>query len=144
MPPRKKQDTAPVFDLSMFQEPKVYVWREIEREGQDPLRVKMQDLSIRQTNAIPWGVAVPLRECFEAIAPYVTEWNFEAVNTETGELIPVPPPSQVGWEVFEMLPNSVGSDIINWLKVPHYMKLESEKKSSTASSNTTEASNDES
>jgi len=128
----------------MFQEPKHYVWREIEREGQEPLRVKMQDLSIRQTNAIPWGLSVPLRDAFEAVAPYVVEWNFEAVNMDTGELVPVPPPAEVGWEVFELLPNPVAGAIVNWLKIPFYMKTEAEKKSPNESTSTTEPPNSES
>lgn len=141
MPPRKQTAPAPepvVFDLSMFQEPKHYVWREIEREGQEPLRVKMQDLSIRQTNAIPWGLSVPLRDAFEAVAPYVVEWNFEAVNLETGETVSVPPPAEVGWEVFELLPNPVAGAIVNWLKIPFYMKTEAEKKASSGSTSTTD------
>lgn len=145
MPPRKKvagsrqQAAEPVvFDLSQFVEAKHYVWREIEREDQEPLRVKLQDLSIRQTNEIPWGISVPMKEAFEAVASYVVEWNFEAVDISTGALVPVPPPAEVGWEVFDLLPNTVAGNIVNWLKIPFYMKSEAEKKSSTPSSNTTD------
>ena len=136
--PKKAKSEAPAFDLSQYREPKHYVEREIEREGQEPLRVTLQDLSIRQTNAIPWSARLPLKDVFEHIAPYVVSWNFEAENIETGELVPVPPPAEVGWEVLEFLPNPVGTSIALWLKTPWAMKAADEKKASSGSPTTTE------
>lgn len=143
MPTRNKpaatsDTTAPVFDISRFREAKNYVWREIERDEQSPLRVKLQDLSIRQTNEIPWGIKVPLKDSMEVCAQYVVEWDLEAEDITTGQMVPVPPPAEAGWEVFELVQNQVASDIINWLKIPHYMKAQEEKKSSTLSSSTSE------
>ncbi len=145
MPARKKPvetpaafDAVPEFDLALFRESAHYVIRDIPREDDEPLRVRVRDLSIRQTNAIPWGVNVPLRESFEHVAQYVVEWNLCAENVETGETVAVPPPAVVGWEVFELLPNSVGSDLVNWLKVPFFMKAEAEKKALTPSTSTTD------
>lgn len=144
MAPRKKatkaaEESTPVFDISQFREEKRYVWREIDREDGEPLKVKLQDISIRQAVDIPWGMKTPLKETMQVAAQYVAEWSHKAENLETGEVIDVPPPAEAGWEVFELLPNEVASDIVNWLKVPHYMKslkAESEKKSETASSTT--------
>lgn len=143
--------TTPVFDISQFREQKRYVTREIDREGTKPLTVKLEDLSIRQTNEIPWGMKVPLKESMEVCAQYVAEWDLEAENIATGDLMSVPPPSEAGWEVFELVENSVAVAIINWLKIPHYMKAQAEKpeaeegkKSSTASTSTSEDSSDKS
>lgn len=138
-PRKKKSEDTPVFDLSQFREERRYVWREIEREGGEPLRVKLQDLSIRQTNEIPWSLNTPLRDSLQAVAQYVAEWNFTAENLETGEVVPVPPPAEAGWEVFELLPNSASGDIVNWLKIPHYMKAEEAKKSQAASLTSSES-----
>lgn len=127
--PRKPATTAaaPAFDLSLFREAKHYVWREIEREEQEPLRVKLQDLSIRQTNAIPWATGMALRTVFEHIAPYVVAWDFEAVNIETGETVAVPPPAEAGPDVFELLPNTVGTEIVMWLRTPWVMTVNAKK-----------------
>lgn len=142
MPPRKQPAKAaePIpFDLSRFQEVPEYVERVIERgEGKRPLKVTLVDLSIRQTNKIRWGLSVPLRESFEDIASFVVAWDLRQKDTATGELVDVPPPAEVGWEVFELLPNEVGSDIVNWLKVPFYMKSEAAKKASSGSERTTD------
>ena len=142
-PRKKKSEDAPVFDLSQYREQRRYVWREIEREDGPPLRVRIEDLSIRQTNDVPWGMDVSLKASMEAVAPYVVEWSLTAENLATGEIVAVPPPcSEAGWRVFELLPNSVAADIINWLKIPHYMKAEEIKKSQAASSSTTEPSSE--
>lgn len=140
MAPRKKAaESAPVFSLDQYREAAHYVWREIERDDGDPLRVRLVDLSIRQTNEIPWGIQTPMKDAFAAVAPYVVEWSLEAVNLETGETVPVPPPAEVGPEVFELLPNIVAGNIVNWLKIPFFMKAEFEKKESTPSPSTTES-----
>lgn len=137
MAPRKKAaEPAPVFDISQFREEKRYVWRDIETEREKPLRVKVEDLSIRQTNDIPWGLKVPLAEAFAAIPEYIVEWTLEAENLSTGEVVPVPPPAEVGWEVLELLTNDEGSSVVNWLKVPQYMKAAAEKKSQSESDST--------
>ncbi len=142
MPPRKKADpVAPVFDLSQFREAPHYVWREIDREDGEPIRVKLLDLSIRQTNAIPWAGSTPMREIFGHIAPYVAEWDFKAENIETGELVDVPPPSVLGGEVFELLPSAAGTAIAMWLKTPWAMRAADTKKASTPSTSTTEPPN---
>lgn len=135
---KRKSDDAVVFDISQFREETRYVWRDIEREAASPLRVKLRDLSIRQTNEIPWGLNVTLQESFKAIAQYVVEWSLEAENIETGDTVSVPPPAVAGWEVFELIGNTEASHIINWLKIPHYMKAEAEKKLQKPSKNTTE------
>lgn len=136
--PKKAKTEAMAFDLSQYREAKHYVWREIDREDQEPLRVKLLDLSIRQTNAIPWAGSMLLREIFDHIAPYVVEWNFQAEDIETGETVDVPPPAVLGGEVFELLPNPVGTAIAMWLKTPWAMKAADAKKASTPSTSTTD------
>jgi|SRR5690606_9311585 len=133
-----EQTTAMVFDISQFRAPKSYVWREIEREGEgrEPLRVKLEDLTIQQSKELPWGMQVPLKQSYEAAAQYVVEWSLKAENIATGDVVPVPPPAEAGWEVFELLTNAEASAVINWLKVPQLMKAEEEKKSSEPSTTT--------
>lgn len=143
MAPRKKKVAEqPVFDLSQYREQRRYVWREIEREDGPALRVKLEDLSIRQTNGVPWGMDISLKASMEGVAPYVVEWNLTAENLATGEVVPVPAPAEAGWQVFELISNREAGDIINWLKIPHFMKAEEIKKSQAASSSTTELSSE--
>ena len=132
--PSKK--AAPVFDISQYQPLARYHWREIEREDAAPLRVRLRDLSIGQTNAIPYGLKVPLTDAFAVIAPYVAEWDLRAVNTATGEEVDVPPPAEAGPGVLELLDSATGALLVTWLKAPHAMQAAAEKKSpsETASS----------
>lgn len=134
-----EQDKTPIDIAALLADlrrPANYIWREIEREGEDaaPLRVKVLDLTTKQTEDIPWGTRVKLRESYEAIAPYVVAWDLRAENIRTGEMIDVPPPAEAGPEVFELLTNAEGSALVNWLKVPTYMKAELEKKSQPSTS----------
>ena len=135
MPPKKKA-AAPVFDLSRLQRAPHYIWREIEREGREPLRVKLRDLSIRETNEIPIGSSVKMSDVYPILAPYVVEWTLEALNTETGETIPVPPPAAAGWEVFELLNDEEGAAVLTWLKYPQAMKGLAQKKAQNSSTTT--------
>lgn len=121
---------APVFDITTVQRAPRYVWREVEREDAPPLRVKVKDLGIAETEAIPVNMRTALSESLQAIAPYVVEWDFEAVNKETGETIPVPPPAEAGWEVLEILSEVEAGTILAWLKYPTNMKIMQEKKAS--------------
>ena len=136
MSPKKKADAPAPFDLTSLQRVPHYVWREIEREDQEPLRVKLRDLSIRETNEIPIGASVKMSDVYPILAPYVVEWTLEALNTETGETIPVPPPAEAGWEVFELLNDEEGSAVLTWLKYPQAMKGLAQKKAQSSSTTT--------
>jgi len=126
------------FDFTSLRRVPRYIWREIEREGDDvaPLRFKVLDLSTRETNDIPLTLKTPLKEALEHIAQYIVEWDFTAVNIETGETVPVPPPAEVGAEVFELLTVEEAGAILSWLKFPQQMRTADQKKASTKSGNT--------
>jgi hypothetical protein len=138
----RKAASAPVFDISKFREPAHHITRSIDwgDEGQAPLSVTLQDLSIRQTNELAAAVAseTPMGEVYKLIAPYVTGWDFQAENLDTGEMVAVPPPAEAGPAVFELLPNAVGMTIYLWLKSPWLMKAADSKKVSTPSTSTTD------
>lgn len=122
----RKQDAATpsladLLDPSKFRPVPHYTWREVERGDEDPLRIRVQVLSMRQADAIPWTTETPMADIYEAIAPHVVDWDLHAENIDTGELVAVPSPAQLGPEVFELLPNSVGTTIALWLKFPSGM-----------------------
>lgn len=131
---KKKADTAhEPFDLAAFLErvadDDVFHERVIEREhGRKPLTITVRDLNIRQTNAIPYGPRVPLTDAFTVIAPYVTAWDLELRDKQSGKTIPVPPPAEAGPEVFELVDTATGAAIVSWLKAPHVMMAVAEKK----------------
>lgn len=138
MAPRKKTKQAepaqaPVFDLSQYREQRRYVWREIEREDDEPLRVKLLRLTLREVKAIPYSGTTPMSDIYKSIAPYVVDWNFRAENLTTGEVVDVPPPSVVGPEVLELMENVVGNEIAEWLLLPQIKQRSSQKKDSTSS-----------
>lgn len=130
MPTKKKAEPEP-FDLSSLRRATRYVWREVEREDDIPLRVKLRDLSMGETNAIPLTLKTPLTEALEHIAPYVVEWSLTAERTDTGEIVDVPPPAEVGAEVFDLLKTEEAGAILSWLKFPQQMRSADEKKEST-------------
>lgn len=130
--PRKN---APL-DFTTLRRAARYHWREIEREDDEPLRVKVLDLSMAETDAIPLTMKTPLREALEVVAPYVVEWNFRAVNTVNGETIDVPPPAEAGAEVFDLLTIEESGAILSWLKYPQQMRGAEAKKALPPSKNT--------
>lgn len=139
MPKKAKTvvDAASVFDISQYRDTaRYYIWREIEREGQDPLRIKVQDLTVRQANDLAFPTTALLGDIYAAIAPYVVEWNLRAENLETGEIVDVPPPATLGPDAFELLPTSVATNIYLWLRTPWLMHSVTEKKASTPSTST--------
>lgn len=138
MPPRKHA-AAPVFDIAQYRDTaRYYVWREIEREDQEPLRVKLQDLTVRQTNDLAFGTDATMGDIYAAIAPYVVAWNLRAENLETGVVVDVPPPAEIGSDVFELLPNTVTLEIYFWLKTPWLMRSAEKKEPDSTSSEPTE------
>lgn len=124
----KKSTKAEPFDLMSLRGAKRYVWREIEREDDAPLRVKLLDLNIRESKEISFGMRTPLEDAYKASAPFVVEWDFRAENQNTGDMIDVPPPAEIGWEAFELLDQSTASLVVSWLKAPAAMQLNDEKK----------------
>lgn len=131
--PKPTEAAAPVFDLSQYREQRRYVWREIEREGDRPLRVKLLRLNLREVQEIPYKPSTPMAEVYQAIAPYVVDWDFQAVNLTTGETVDVPPPSEIGPGVFELMENTIGNEIATWLLLPQIKQTALQKKDSTSS-----------
>jgi hypothetical protein len=129
--PTKKKPT-PIFDISRVAPEARYHWREIEREDRDPLRVKVLDLNIAQTEAIPYGMNVPLKDAFVAIAPYVVEWDLRLVDKESGDTVDVPPPAEYGPEVLDLLDTAAGIRLVSWLKAPHVMQAAQEREAAEA------------
>jgi hypothetical protein len=109
MPKKKSEPTPPPIDIARYRRPARYrdfAYSEMPglEEGQEPLRITVQsNLSFGQLDAIPYGKGTPYVDVFQAIAPYITAWNVEREVMETGELEPVPPPSEAGWEVLQVL-----------------------------------------
>lgn len=122
-----KKGATPVFDITKVQPEARYHWREIEREDREPLRVKVLDLNIAQTEVIPYGMKTPLRDAFEAIAPYVAEWDLRLVDKESGAVVDVPPPAEYGPDVLDLLDTATGIQLVSWLKAPHVMKAAQER-----------------
>jgi hypothetical protein len=116
-------------------------------EGSPPLTVTVQtNLSFEQLDAIPSamrpnengdGVIVFATDKHRAaIAPYVLEWNAEAVNEKTGEAIALPPPAEAGPDIFRALDWQVAAWLAVRLKTIQHLPAPelAEKKELTESS----------
>jgi hypothetical protein len=109
LPKKKAEPTPAPVDIARYRRPAryrdfAYVEMPGLEDGQEPLRITVQsNLSFRQLDAIPYGKGTPYVDVFQAIAPYITAWNVEREVLETGEVEPVPPPSEAGWEVLQVL-----------------------------------------
>lgn len=124
----KTRAATTTFDPSQFERPQFLITREIDRPGREPLIVELKDLSVAETNAIPYSDRLKVADVFQVIAPYVVGWNLRLVNKATGELADVPPPAEAGWEVLELLSPNESGDLISWLKWPQTMETLVEKK----------------
>jgi hypothetical protein len=94
------------------------------------------DIPIGVTDEIPFGVQHTHREGWEAVAPWVTDWNALAWDTASRSMQPVPAPAVGGPEVFKYL----DPIIVEWLAFTlrtTYLNLVSddEKKASVGSAN---------
>lgn len=75
-----------------------------EKERSLPLSVLVPaNLTFEQLDAIPYGDGVAYEEIERALAPYVTRWNVTAVNLDTGQREPVPPPAEAGPDALKVL-----------------------------------------
>lgn len=69
-----------------------------------PLSVLIQNnVTFDQIEAIPYGEGVEYDQIERALAPYVKRWNVTAINVETGEREPVPPPAEAGPDALKVL-----------------------------------------
>lgn len=131
----RKAVSAPGFDISRFRDIRRYVWREIERKDADAVNVKLLRLTMAEVDALTFVPTAPMADIHRQIAPYVVEWDFRAENLDTGEVISVPPPAEVGPEIFELMVDPIGMEIFLWLKTPHLMLRDQDdaKKASSSS-----------
>lgn len=109
----------------------------IPREGETPLTVTLRKLSVRDSNAVPYGDKVPLTDAFAVIYRHVLQWDLRLVNSQTGQEIAVPPPAagdgETGPQLLELLDSATAAMIVLWLKAPHVMRTLDQKKASSAS-----------
>lgn len=115
-------------------------------EGCAPLTATVQtNLTFEQLDAIPLTIKVNadgdgvLITCDdrvrEAIAPYVVDWNAEAIDLTTGDPVPVPPPAEIGVKAFQAVDWQIGAWLAAQLKTVHRLPAPelTEKKEPTGS-----------
>jgi hypothetical protein len=78
-----------------------------------------RNLTFDQINAIPKGFNATHQQVWEEIAPYITGWNLTALNIESGEVEPVPPPAEAGPDVFRALDSELSAWLISWMRTIH-------------------------
>jgi hypothetical protein len=139
--PKKKaavEAVTPVVDVSRYQRPARYRWFEYSEmpgleEGQEPLRVKLRsNLSFMELDQIPFSAGVSYTELFQAIAPYVVEWNVQRTVIETGEMEAVPPPAEAGWEVLQVLDHIEANWVAEQVKYGYLATAEDAKNAAEA------------
>lgn len=81
-------------------------------DGDDPFCATVRiNLTFEELDALPQGDSLPYAEMRDAIAPYITAWNWTATDTETGDEVPVPPPAEAGPDVLRTLTR----EMVLWL-----------------------------
>lgn len=90
-------------------------WPSLQPEdGAEPLWAEINDdLTTAEWEALPMpnNTDITMRELQELIAPHVLAWNCTALNTDSGEWEPVPPPAELGAEALTY----VSKRITTWL-----------------------------
>lgn len=92
----------------------------IDRDGEPPLLVTVQRLTDAERACIPMTADAKMGDVYKAIAPYILDWNLEAVDVFTGvqRAVPVPSQAAVGWEVLEVLDSATVIKLAMLLKRP--------------------------
>ena len=86
-------------------------------EGYDDLwALLVCSLTPDEVDGIPVGDGVTLLETWRAVAPYVKEWNCQALDSTTGALVAVPPPAEIGADAFRAVDSVIGPWIAVTLK----------------------------
>lgn len=114
-------------------------------EDQEGLKATIRtNLSFAEIDAIPYGLKVRFDEIWPVIAQYVTAWNVDGENLETGAWEPVPPPAEAGPEVFSALEQVEALWLTLAIKFGHRQKMETEEgKAGSAPSGSGPETNDE-
>src|SRR5262245_60664563 len=84
----------------------------VPEEGFSPLWAVVRcDLPFGVLDAIPFGRGHTYQELWDAIAPYVLDWNALGWDAATGTRVPVDPPALGGPDVFQW----VDPVVADWL-----------------------------
>lgn len=68
------------------------------------LWIKCQtNLSWNEIRTLEADEGMTFEQAFPLVAPYIIDWNAEALNLETGEYEPAPPPAEAGGEIMRVL-----------------------------------------
>jgi hypothetical protein len=95
-----------------------WVWIDCEdpsltpREGAQPLRAEFYvGLTVGEAMALPnpFNGGTTVQQVADAAAPFVRAWNLTAIDRATGEVTPVPPPIEGGFESFKQARPGVAS-----------------------------------
>ena len=69
------------------------------RDGFAPLWAEIDaSLTFREALAIPLDAGTPMKDIYPHILHRVRAWNVREYNASTGQMEPVPPPSEIGME----------------------------------------------
>lgn len=69
------------------------------RDGFEPIWAEFDaTLSFREATSIPTEAGVPLIKLFAHIAPRIRAWNVREFDADSGQMVPVPPPMEIGTE----------------------------------------------
>jgi hypothetical protein len=81
-------------------------------EGHDLFTVTVRsNLTFDEIDAIAYGNGAMHIDLWKSIAPYVLAWNATAINLETGQVEPIPPPVEAGPQVF----SAIDPVVVEWL-----------------------------
>lgn len=71
------------------------------RDGAQPLWIELDaTLTIREVMSIPLAKGKPLAGVIPHLVNRVRAWNVHEFDPETGQFVPVPPPSEIGADAF--------------------------------------------
>ena len=75
-------------------------WPQLQpRDGFQPLWAEIDaSLTFREALAIPLETGTPMKDIYPHILHRVRAWNAREYNAVTGEMEPVPPPSEIGMD----------------------------------------------
>ena len=105
--------------------------------GGEPFRATIvTSLSFAEIEAIPFAGTTTYKEIFDAIHPYVLEWNALALNLETHEYEVAPPPATAGPDVFRTVDPLIASFLALSLKTVHQGNPEERQKKEQPASDT--------
>lgn len=89
-------------------------------EDDEPIRAVIQaNLTFAEINALPSGPDATFLQIMQGIAPYVLAWNALGIDSDTGELAPIPPPCEGGEDSLRAVDVDVSVWLLQTLKQVH-------------------------